>query len=187
LIKYHASEGALNQVMGGGVTGLVLMAPVRIAAGILVLRRHVAGPVLALGPAFYALYMYSQLALGGDFFRYPGNTERFFPPLPGTFHPRWSNPHRVVDADQLRSPTSPAGGSTGRWWIVFLVVAGFLAVGLHLPGLLDAWSGESTAPEYLADPQVFWLVKSMDLGLVFPGLGAAGIGILRGGRDDGRR
>jgi hypothetical protein len=76
LIHYHASEGAVNQILGGDVSGLVLVASVSILAGILVWRGHPAGPVLALGLALYALYMYSQLALGGDVARYPGNSER---------------------------------------------------------------------------------------------------------------
>jgi hypothetical protein len=64
------------------------------------------------------------------------------------------------------------------WFL--LVVAIFLVVGLHLRGLLDAWSASPAAPDYLADPGPFWLVKFMDLGIVVPGLVAAGIGILRG-------
>jgi hypothetical protein len=85
VIRYHASQGAVNQIIGGDVAGLALMAPVSILAGILVWRGHLAGPVLALGPALYALYMYSQMALGGDFVRYPGNSEWFLPLYLGLF------------------------------------------------------------------------------------------------------
>ena len=85
VIRYHVSEGAVNQVVGGDVAGLLLVAPVSVLAGILIWRGHLAGPVLALGPAVYALYRYSQLALGGDFVRYPGNNERFFPLYLGLF------------------------------------------------------------------------------------------------------
>jgi len=84
-IEYHVSDGARNQIMGGDIAGLVLVAPVSLVATVLMLRRHRAGPVLALGPAVYAVYMYSQLALGGDFVRYPGNSERFFPLFLGLF------------------------------------------------------------------------------------------------------
>lgn len=41
-IRYHASEAAVNQVMGGDVAGLVRVAPVSILAGVLVWRRHIA-------------------------------------------------------------------------------------------------------------------------------------------------
>jgi hypothetical protein len=64
--------------------------------------------------------------------------------------------------------------------IFLLMVAFFLLVGVHLPGLIDAWAAEPTSTEYLADPVVFWLVKFMDLGLVVPGLVVVGTGLLRG-------
>lgn len=179
VIRYHASEGAVNQIVGGDVAGLVLVAPLSVLAGVLVWRGHRAGPVLALGPAVYALYMYSQLALGGDFVRYPGNSERFFLLYLGLFV--------VAAAIAVRSWTMidvQRMPSTARWVdrtlaIFFLVVALFLVVGLHLPGLVDAWAEQPTSSEYLADPAVFWLVKFMDLGIVVPALVVTGIGILR--------
>lgn len=179
VIHYHASEGAVNQIVGGDVAGLVLVAPLSVLAGILVWRGHRAGPVLALGPAVYALYMYSQLALGGDFVRYPGNSERFFLLYLGLFVVAGAIAIRawnMMDVDRL-----PA---TVRWIdrtlaIFFLVVALFLVVGLHLPGLVDAWAEQPTSTEYLADPAVFWLVKFMDLAIVVPALVVTGIGILR--------
>jgi hypothetical protein len=177
-IRYHASEGAINQIIGGDVAGLLLVAPMSVLAGILVWRGKSAGPVLALGPSVYALYMYSQLALGGDFVRYPGNSERFFLLYLGLFVVAGAIVIRawgMIDVDQL-----PV---TKRWvdrtlGVFFLVVAAFLAVGLHLPGLVDAWADQPTSAEYLADPAVFWLVKFMDLGIVVPGLILAGFGIL---------
>ena len=41
-------------------------------------------------------------------------------------------------------------------------------------------SQNTTGPEYLAAPVVFWLVKFMDLGLVVPAVTAVAIGALRG-------
>jgi hypothetical protein len=179
VIRYHVSEGAVNQVVGGDVAGLLLVAPVSVLAGILVWRQHLAGPVLALGPAVYALYMYSQLALGGDFIRYPGNTERFFPLYLGLFILAGAIVIRAwTMIDRARLPL------TRRWvdrtlGIFFMVMAVFLTLGLHVPGLIDIWAGQPGS-EYLADPGVFWLVKFMDLGIVVPVMVLAGIGILRG-------
>ena len=178
VIRYHASEGAINQIIGGDVAGLLLVAPVSVFAGILVLRGRTTGAVLALGPSVYALYMYSQLALGGDFVRYQGNSERFFLLYLGLFVIAGAIAIRawaMIDSDRL-----PV---TKRWvdrtlGVFFLVVAAFLVVGLHLPGLVDAWADQPTSAEYLADPAVFWLVKFMDLGLVVPGLVITGVGIL---------
>jgi hypothetical protein len=179
VIRYHASEGAVNQIIGGDVAGLVLVAPVSILAGILVWRSHVAGPVLALGPAVYALYMYSQLALGNDISRYPGNSERFFLLYLGLFMLAGAiaiHAWTMIDIDRLPVTRRWVARTLG---IFFLVVAAFLVFGLHVPGLVDAWAGQPTSTEYLADPAVFWLVKFMDLGIVVPALVLAGIGILR--------
>ena len=182
VIQYHASEGAIDQVRGGDVAGLVLVAPLTFFAAALVLRRHEAGRVLALGPAVYALYMYSQLALGMDVAQYPGNSERFFALYVGLFVLGGAIALRSWTAiDPTRLPHTPRWlrRSVGSF---FLLVAAFLTVGLHLPGLIDAWSAEPTSAEYLADPVVFWLVKFMDLALVVPALVVVGIGVLRGRR-----
>lgn len=179
VIRYHVSEGATAQIEGGDVAGLVLAAPLSLIAGFLVWRRHKAGPVLALGPAVYGLYMYSQLALGNDMLRYPGNSEQFFFLFLGLFVvaagivvTAW----RVIDPDDSRITSRRL--KRGFGWFA-LIIALFLAVGLHLPGLVDAWSDQPVGTEYLADPVVFWLVKFMDLGLVVPALVVAGIGLIR--------
>jgi hypothetical protein len=179
VIRYHVSEGAMNQIVGGDVAGLVLVAPVSLLAGTLVWRGHRAGPILALGPAVYALYMYFQLSLGGDVLAYPGNSERFFPLFLGLFVlagailvRAWS----AIDFEVLPMPRRRVSRGLG---VFLLVVAAFLTVGLHLPGLVDAWADRPTSTEYLADPVVFWLVKFMDLGVVVPLLVAAGLGLLR--------
>lgn len=179
VIQYHVSEAAVNQIIGGDVAGLVLVAPVSIVAGGLVWRGHIAGPVLALGPAVYGLYMYSQLALGNDLSRYAGNSERFFLLYLVLFVlaaaiaiAAWKG----IDSFDLPA-TSKGLGRVFGWFV--LVIALFLTVGLHLPGLVDAWSGQPTGTEYLADPVVFWLVKFMDLALLVPALVAVGVGVLR--------
>jgi hypothetical protein len=182
VIRYHVSDGAANQIRGGDVAGLILVAPASILAGILVKRGHPAGPVLALGPAVYALYVYAQLALGGDVVRYPGNSERFFALFLGLFMLAAAITIRawtIIDVGAL-----PAMPRRVEWVLgsFALVVAAFLAVGLHLPGLVDAWRDQPAGTEYLADPAVFWLVKMMDLGLVVPALVVVGVGSLRGMR-----
>ncbi len=180
VIHYHVSDGAAGQVVGGDAAALVLVAPVSIVAGVLALRGHPAGPVLALGPAVYALYTYVQLAMGVDIARYPGNSERFFPLFLGLFVLAGAIAVRAwATIEPSRLP--PASPRVDRALGVFaLVVAVFLAFGLHLPGLLDAWSAQPASPESLADPALFWLVKFMDLGIVVPALVLIGVGILRG-------
>lgn len=186
VIRYHVSEGALAQVIGGDIAGLLLVAPVSIVAGALILRGRRSGPVLALGPAFYALYMYSQLALGGDVVRYPGNSERFFLLFVGLVILAGAV---AIGAWAAIGPASLPRGSRrlNRVLGLFsLVVAAFLTFGLHLPGLMDAWSPTPSSSEYLADPVVFWLVKFMDLALVVPALLAVGVTALRGSPRAGK-
>ncbi len=90
---------------------------------------------------------------------YPGNSERFFLLYLGLFvlggaivFPAWA----AIDADRL--PTTSRSADRRLGWFL-LVVAIFLEVGLHLQGLHDPWSTSPSAPEYLADPGLFWLVK----------------------------
>ncbi|MDX1450244.1 MAG: hypothetical protein R3246_14420, partial [Acidimicrobiia bacterium] len=90
---------------------------------------------------------------------------------------------RAIATAQL--PATPGRLDRFFGWFL-LVVAFFLAVGLHLPGLVDAWADQPTSSEYLADPVVFWLVKFMDLALVVPALVLVGIGVLRGAAWVGR-
>jgi hypothetical protein len=178
-IRYHTSADMVNQVIGGDAVALFLVAPVCIAAGVLALRGHLAAPVVAIGPAVFAAYTYTQLALGGDFLGYPGNSERFFLLDLGLFMlgttiavTSW------ITMGTHRLPTTSR--RFDRALSVFLLaVAGFLVLGLHLPGLVDTWRSEPSAPEYLNTPTPFWLVKFMDLGIVAPALVLIAIGILR--------
>lgn len=178
VIDYHASDGAVNQIMGGDFAALFLVAPVSILAAILTLRGHPAGRVIAIGPAVFAVYSYTQLTLGGDFIRYPGNSEHFFLLNLGLFVlggmlaiAAWSS----IDSPSL-SETSPRFDRVIG--VILLAAASFLLIGLHLPHLLEFWRGE-LSETYRADPGVFWLVKLMDLGIIIPAMVGVGIGLLR--------
>jgi len=179
IIEYRDSAGAINQIQGGDVAGLVLVAPLCFWSAYLVARRHIAGPVLALGPSLYALYLYIELSFVGDVSRYEGNSERFFPLFAvllivagAVAWLAW----RSIDRAAL--PITGRRVARSFAWFV-LVVAAFLLVGLHLPGMVDAWRSAPTSEEYLADPSLFWLVKLMDLVVVVPVLVVVGVGVLR--------
>ncbi len=178
VIEYHVSEGARDQVIGGDVAVLALVAPTSLAAGILVMRRNRAGVALALGPSVYSLYMYTQLVLGNDIARYSGNSERFFPLLlalillAGAVTVQALARLQRIDLPTLgRSVSRRLGG-------FLLVVAAFLTFGLHLPGLSHVFTDTPPGAEYLADPVVFWTVKVMDLGFVVPFLVWTGVALL---------
>jgi hypothetical protein len=178
-IQYHASAGAVDQVRGGDIAGLLLVGPVSMAAAWLVLRRRPGAEALALAPASYGLYLYTQLAISGDLAQYGGNSERWFVLF-------WAlimlcGGVLVVAGHRLFRAAAPGPRPrlqrvTG-WYL--LGVAVFLTVGLHLPGLADAWRATPTRQEYLDDPVVFWVVKVMDLAYVVPIVLAIGIGLLR--------
>lgn len=181
VLDYHVSSGAADQIRGGDVAGLLLVAPASLFAAWLLRRRHDAGPAVALAPASYGLYMYTQLAISGELAEYDGNSERFFA-LFWLLIILCGADVVVVGAQILGRPGSlvpPYRPGLVRVVSVYLFcVAAFLAIGLHLPGLVDAWRDAPTSQEYLADPVVFWVVKVMDLAYVLPLLIAVGVALV---------
>jgi hypothetical protein len=59
-------------------------------------------------------------------------------------------------------------------------VAAFVAVGIHLSGLVDALRDHPAGDALLSTPNAFWLIKVMDLGGVVPAALVLGTGLLRG-------
>jgi hypothetical protein len=127
--------------------------------------------------------MYTQLALGNDVARYSGNSERFFPLFVALIV--LAGIVTVQALTRLRTSELPAlGRSVARRLGVFLlVVASFLTLGLHIPGLAHVFTDTPPGPEYLADPVVFWTVKVMDLGFVVPFLVWTGVSLLTTRRE----
>ncbi len=168
VIDYHVVDDVLNQVVGADAVALVLVAPAAVVAGVLTWRGHPAGPVLALAPSGFAMYVYTQLAVGGEFTTQPGNSERFFPLFLGVFllaAAAFGLAWTAVDAITLPRPTTVMRRTTAT---VLGLLAVFLTVGLHLRGLLDVVDGPPYGVEYTQSPAVFWIVKWMDLGIVVP-------------------
>lgn len=131
-------------------------------------------------PADRGRSAYSELAVTGDLARYDGNSERWFPLL-------WLLVTvslavlALASAGLARSvaPTQrPRLERVTGWYL--LAVAFFLTLGLHLPGLADAWQEVPAGEEHLADPVAFWVVKLFDLAYVVPVVVAVGVGLLRG-------
>jgi hypothetical protein len=177
IIEYPVSVAAANQIRGGDVAGLLLAAPLCWYSAWLIARGRTAGATLALGPAFYAMYVSTQLAVGGDPSRYDGNTHLFFPLFVAVFVLAGTVAMASVRVVMPIAEVGPRVRWAFGWFALF--VATFLAVGLHLPGLVDSWAPEPSGTELASDPVVFWLVKFMDLGIVVPLLVAVGIGMLR--------
>lgn len=179
VIDYHVGDDVLNQVVGGDAVALVLVAPAALAAAVLTWRRHSVGPVLALAPSAFAMYVYTQLAVGGEFTVEPGNSERFFPLFLGVFllaATAFGLAWRTVGAITLPEPTTAMRRTSAT---VLVLLAVFLTVGLHLRGLVDVLDGPPYGVEYTQGPAVFWIVKWMDLGIVVPVAVLTAVGILR--------
>lgn len=180
VLQYRTSDTTVNQIVGGDLAGLVLVAPTAIVAAALLLRVHRAGPVVALAPALWAMYVYAQLIVGQEYLDLPGNNEQFFPLLLTLFILgavvtvlAW----RAIDARRLPPISHTLERTTGA---ALLVLAVFLTLGLHVPSLIDAMAAEPTAVEYTSSPTAFWIVKLMDLGIIVPAATAVGVGLLRG-------
>lgn len=179
VIHFRTTTSGLNQIRGGDLAALVVVAPVCMAVGWLAWRGHRAAPVLALAPAMFAMYMYSQLILGNEYLHLPGNVERFFPLLLAMF--------LLAAAIVLRGwglarpeglPVSSRRLERGSG-ILLVVIAAFVVVGIHLPGLVDALRDHPSGAAYLAMPTTFWVVKFYDLGIVAPAALTVGVGLLR--------
>jgi hypothetical protein len=179
VIRYRTSPTTLNQVVGGDAAAFVVVAPIAIIAGILVLRRHPAGPVLALAPSVFVVYTYTQLIVGEEYLRLPGNNERYFPLLLGGFILAGATAVAAWrDLDIAALP--PVSTRLGRAYAVVLgVVATYLVVGLHLPSFVDAMRDVPTRTEYVSSPTPFWLVKLMDLGILVPVAAVTAVGLWR--------
>lgn len=178
VIHYRVSQAMTNQVTGGDAAMLLVAVPVAVFATILLWRGHRAGAVVALAPAVFAIYTIPQLIAGDEYLEIAGNNERFFAlqltifvvagvVLVGAWRA----------AGDVRPTVSGRLARVAGW--VLIAIAAFLLFGLHLSGLLDAWSDVPARAEYLQSPTSFWLVKMMDLGIVVPIATATGIGLLQ--------
>ena len=179
VLRYRTSATSMNQIVGGDAAAVFVVVPVTVAVGVLAFRGHPAAPVLALAPSIFVVYTYTQLIVGNEYVRLPGNVERFFPLLLGVFIlaaaialRAWSS----VPAGQLPPASVRSDRMAG---VLLLVIAAFVVLGLHLPTYLDAMRDHPAAVQYLSSPTPFWLVKLMDLGIVVPAAITVGIGALR--------
>ncbi|HST82221.1 MAG TPA: hypothetical protein VLL08_10845 [Kineosporiaceae bacterium] len=179
VIHFRTSASGLNQIRGGDLAALVVVAPVCLTIGWLAWRGNPAAPTLALAPAIFAMYTYSQLILGNEFLHLPGNVERFFPLLLTIFLVATAITLRcwhLAQPEKLPSTSSRLEHGSG---ILLIVIAVFVVLGIHLPNLVDALRDHPKGAAYLATPTTFWVVKFYDLGIVVPAALTVGSGLLR--------
>ncbi|HVN11614.1 MAG TPA: hypothetical protein VMT69_05950 [Kineosporiaceae bacterium] len=178
LMTYRTSPTTLNQLLGSDAAALVVVAPITVVAAVLAARRHPAAPVLATGIGVFTVYTYAQVIVGQEYLRLAGTVERWFPLLLAVFI---LGEGAIVLG--LRGMPAQLPALPRRLERVaasaLLLVAFFLAFGLHLRTLIIAWTDPLSLTEYASSPTPFWLVKLMDLGIVAPAAIAAGVGLWR--------
>ncbi len=177
-IHFSTSASGLNQIRGGDLAALCVVAPLCFLVAGLLWRGHRAGPVLGLAPTTFAMYTYSQLILGNEYLDRPGNLERYFPLLLTLFVVAAALGVRcwtATPSEELPASSRRLERGSG---VLLLLMALFVVVGIHLRTLLQAWQDPPAGSAYLETPNTFWVVKFYDLGIVVPAAVAVGVGLL---------
>jgi hypothetical protein len=173
-ISYPWSSTMRNQAIGLETVSLVVVGPLCLLAGILELRGRSEAPVLALGPAAYAAYMFVQYVIGPGYRSYAAVVPfhvALFAFGAGTAIAAWN----AVDRRSL-----PALGRRTeiRYAVLLLALATFI-VARYLPALRGAIASEALPAEFRHDVAMYWSIVLLDLGIVVPATVAAAIGLIR--------
>ncbi len=177
VIRFHNSASAVNQLIGGEIVSLIVVAPLSVAAGILWMCGRRIAPALALAPSLYALYTYTTEIFGAEYGRYPGNNERFLPLHLGMMALGVSiavNAWSALDEGQLPMPRRPLRLTAAA--ALFVPSALFALMWIQQ---LAAFVGRERSQAYLEDPRLWWLIKALDFGLLIPAALGASIALLR--------
>jgi hypothetical protein len=179
VLHYRTSASGLDQIRGSDLAALAVMAPLCVWVGKLAWDGHPAAPLLALAPAGFSVYIWSQLLLGSEWGRLPGNVEWFAPLLLGVVGVGVAVAVRATRALRAQPGLRWSRRMERATGVLMLVVAGFVVVGIHLRDLVDALQDHPVGVALLSTPNAFWVVKAMDLGIIAPASLLMGIGLLR--------
>jgi hypothetical protein len=179
VLHYRTSASGLDQIRGSDLAALAVMAPLCVWVGKLARDGHPAAPLLALAPAGFSVYIWSQLLLGSEWGRLPGNVEWFAPLLLGVVGVGVAVAVRATRALRAQPGLRWSRRMERATGVLMLVVAGFVVVGIHLRDLVDALQDHPVGVALLSTPNAFWVVKAMDLGIIAPASLLMGIGLLR--------
>jgi hypothetical protein len=179
VLHYRTSASGLDQIRGSDLAALAVMTPLCVWVGKLAGDGHPAAPVLALAPAGFSVYIWTQLLLGSEWSRLPGNVEWFAPLLLGVVGVGVAVAVRATRALRTQPRLRWSRRMERATGVLLLGVAGFVVVGIHLPSLVDALRDQPVSTGLLTTPNAFWVVKAMDLGLIAPASLLMGIGLLR--------
>lgn len=178
VIRFHVSAPMENQLLGGEVVSLLLVAPAAIFAALLWSRSHPVAPVIALGASLYALYTYPQFVVGPQYERYAGNNEFFFPLYLalillalGITITAWSR----LRGMRLPDLSRPLRNLFSAVLILVSVVFAFA----WIASIAAVLGRAPMIGQYQQDQTLFWLIRLMDLGFVIPAGLLTAAGLLR--------
>ncbi|TFV79521.1 hypothetical protein E4P39_02560 [Blastococcus sp. CT_GayMR19] len=180
VLHYRTSASGLDQIRGSDLAALTVMAPLCVWIGTLARGGHPAAPLLAMAPAGFSVYIWTQLLFGNEWGRLPGNVEWFAPLLLAVVGVGVAVAIRATRALRGQPPLPWSRRMERATGVLLLAVAGFVAVGIHLAELIDALRDHPVGTGLLGTPNAFWLIKMMDLGIIAPASLLMGIGLLRG-------
>src|SRR5687768_12980448 len=168
VISYPFTQTVYYETLGLEAVSLVLIAPLAVAAGILVLRGHHAGAALALGPAGYSVYMLLQYVVGPQYATYqPSIALHLVLFVLGAWMllRAWA----TVDAGSL--PAVSRG-----WAAVTFLLAAFV-VSRWVPAFAGMINSDPV-PAASPDLTMFWSIFMLDMGVIVPATIATGVALL---------
>jgi hypothetical protein len=180
-VNYPISPSMDNQLRGLELVTVLLVVPWLVAAAALARRGHPAAPLLAIGPAGYAAYMFVQYVLGPEYGAYSWIV---------LFHIGIASlAGALVLVAWQRAQGLPVPELTPtrrrRRALLLLGLAGFVLL-RYVPAFVGAANGTQIAEEFRDARTFFWSIVLLDLGIVVPATVAAGVALLRGGAGGDR-
>jgi len=174
-VDYPISASMENQLRGLELVTVLLVVPWLVATAVLARRGHPAAPLLAIGPAGYAAYMFVQYVLGPEYGAYSWTV---------LFHLGIASlAGGLVLVAWQRAATQPVPqldpARRRRRAVLLLALAGFVLL-RYAPAFVGAAGGTPIADEFRDARTFFWSIVLLDLGVVVPATVAAAVALLRG-------
>jgi hypothetical protein len=174
-LDYPISASMENQLRGLELVTVLLVVPWLVVTAVLARRGHPAAPLLAIGPAGYAAYMFVQYVLGPEYGAYSWAV---------LFHLGIASlaGGLVLVAWQRAAgqPVPDLGPARRRRRaLLLLALAGFV-LARYVPAFVGAAGGTPIADEFQDARTFFWSIVLLDLGVVVPATVAAAVALLRG-------
>lgn len=175
VIDYDISPSLLNQLLGLEVVTVLLVVPVTVWGALWSLRGRDAGPVLVIGPAAYAAYMFVQYVLGPEYGTYSFTVlfHLAIVTLSGAL---------ALWAWALSARTTLPATSRRRQRTEGVLLIGFACFVLarYVGAFSGAADGSAIATEFADARTFYWSIFLMDLGIVVPATLVAAAAALRG-------